>query len=280
MDKSEKKSGKGLKVLAVLLLIISFGLIGSGVYLKFMNDNKKEEPKEEVIDEPIITEEELDIESDEVVSLFNLLQLNNITNPMVSTDIKDYYFTKNDINDDLKLYLGISTLDKVVNFDVTSNTPIEIEVKEIEDNILKIFDSEREDKTYKDLTLNNSLVAKYKSETNKYSIEVSNTEVTDKSQYYGEVVSANKEGDIITLVIRTYYASYEDIDNNPNTPSVFNLYKDSTKSEKISEIVEGYTELPKIKDLSIEENKFQDYKFIFTSSNDGYKLTSFNKVTK
>ena len=40
MDKSEKKSGKGLKVLAVLLLIISFGLIGSGVYLKFMNDNK------------------------------------------------------------------------------------------------------------------------------------------------------------------------------------------------------------------------------------------------
>lgn len=280
MDKSEKKSGKGLKVLAVLLLIISFGLIGSGVYLKFMNDNKKEEPKEEAIEEPIITEEELDIESDEVVSLFNLLQLNNITNPMVSTDIKDYYFTKNDINDDLKLYLGISTLDKVVNFDVTSNTPIEIEVKEIEDNILKIFDSEREDKTYKDLTLNNSLVAKYKSETNKYSIEVSNTEVTDKSQYYGEVISANKEGDIITLVIRTYYASYEDIDNNPNTPSVFNLYKDSTKSEKISEIVEGYTELPKIKDLSIEENKFKDYKFIFTSSNDGYKLTSFNKVTK
>lgn len=280
MDKSEKKSGKGLKVLAVLLLIISFGLIGSGVYLKFMNDNKKEEPKEEVIDEPIITEEELDIESDEVVSLFNLLQLNNITNPMVSTDIKDYYFTQKDINDDLKLYLGISTLDKVVNFNVTSNTPIEIEVKEIEDNILKIFDSEREDKTYKDLTLNNSLVAKYKSETNKYSIEVSNTEVTDKSQYYGEVVSANKEGNIITIVIRTYYASYEDIDNNPNTPSVFNLYKDSTKSEKISEIVEGYTELPKIKDLSIEENKFQDYKFIFTSSNDGYKLTSFNKVTK
>lgn len=280
MDKSEKKSGKGLKVLAVLLLIISFGLIGSGVYLKFMNDNKKEEPKEEAIEKPIITEEELDIESDEVVSLFNLLQLNNITNPMVSTDIKDYYFTKNDINDDLKLYLGISTLNKVVNFDVTSNTPIEIEVKEIEDNILKIFDSEREDKTYKDLTLNNSLVAKYKSETNKYSIEVSNTEVTDKSQYYGEVVTANKEGDIITLVIRTYYASYEDIDNNPNTPSVFNLYKDSTKSEKISEIVEGYTELPKIKDLSIEENKFQDYKFIFTSSNDGYKLTSFNKVTK
>lgn len=280
MDKSEKKSGKGLKVLAVLLLIISFGLIGSGVYLKFMNDNKKEEPKEEVIEEPTITEEELDIESDEVVGLFNLLQLNNITNPMVSTDIKDYYFTQKDINDDLKLYLGISTLDKVVNFDVTSNTPIEIEVKEIEDNILKIFDSEREDKTYKDLTLNNSLVAKYKSETNKYSIEVSNTEVTDKSQYYGEVVSANKEGDIITLVIRTYYASYEDIDNNPNTPSVFNLYKDSTKSEKISEIAEGYTELPKIKDLSIEENKFQDYKFIFTSSNDGYKLTSFNKVTK
>lgn len=280
MDKSEKKSGKGLKVLAVLLLIISFGLIGSGVYLKFMNDNKKEEPKEEVIEEPIITEEELDIESDEVVGLFNLLQLNNITNPMVSTDIKDYYFTQKDINDDLKLFLGISTLDKVVNFDVTSNTPIEIEVKEIEDNILKIFDSEREDKTYKDLTLNNSLVAKYKSETNKYSIEVSNTEVTDKSQYYGEVVSANKEGDIITLVIRTYYASYEDIDNNPNTPSVFNLYKDSTKSEKISEIVEGYTELPKIKDLSIEENKFKDYKFIFTSSNDGYKLTSFNKVTK
>lgn len=280
MDKSEKKSGKGLKVLAVLLLIISFGLIGSGVYLKFMNDNKKEEPKEEAIEKPIITEEELDIESDEVVSLFNLLQLNNITNPMVSTDIKDYYFTQKDINDDLKLYLGISTLNKVVNFDVTSNTPIEIEVKEIEDNILKIFDSEREDKTYKDLTLNNSLVAKYKSETNKYSIEVSNTEVTDKSQYYGEVVSANKEGDIITLVIRTYYASYEDIDNNPNTPSVFNLYKDSTKSEKISEIAEGYTELPKIKALSIEENKFQDYKFIFTSSNDGYKLTSFNKVTK
>lgn len=280
MDKSEKKSGKGLKVLAVLLLIISFGLIGSGVYLKFMNDNKKEEPKEEAIEKPIITEEELDIESDEVVGLFNLLQLNNITNPMVSTDIKDYYFTQKDINDDLKLYLGISTLDKVVNFDVTSNTPIEIEVKEIEDNILKIFDSKREDKTYKDLTLNNSLVAKYKSETNKYSIEVSNTEVTDKSQYYGEVVSANKEGDIITLVIRTYYASYEDIDNNPDTPSVFNLYKDSTKSEKISEIVEGYTELPKIKDLSIEENKFQDYKFIFTSSNDGYKLTSFNKVTK
>lgn len=280
MDKSEKKSGKGLKVLAVLLLIISFGLIGSGVYLKFMNDNKKEEPKEEAIEKPIITEEELDIESDEVVSLFNLLQLNNITNPMVSTDIKDYYFTQKDINDDLKLFLGIATLDKVVNFDVTSNTPIEIEVKEIEDNILKIFDSEREDKTYKDLTLNNSLVAKYKSETNKYSIEVSNTEVTDKSQYYGEVVSANKEGDITTLVIRTYYASYEDIDNNPNTPSVFNLYKDSTKSEKISEIAEGYTELPKIKDLSIEENKFQDYKFIFTSSNDGYKLTSFNKVTK
>lgn len=280
MDKSEKKSGKGLKVLAVLLLIISFGLIGSGLYLKFMNDNKKEEPKEEVIDEPIITEEELDIESDEVVGLFNLLQLNNITNPMVSTDIKDYYFTQNDINDDLKLYLGISTLDKVVNFDVTSNTPIEIEVKEIEDNILKIFDSEREEKTYKDLTLNNSLVAKYNSETNKYSIEVSNTEVTDKSQYYGEVVFANKEGDIITIVIRTYYASYEDIDNNPDTPSVFNLYKDSTKSEKISEIVEGYTELPKIKDLSIEANKFQDYDFIFTSFDDGYKLTSFNKVTK
>lgn len=280
MDKSEKKSGKGLKVLAVLLLIISFGLIGSGVYLKFMNDNKKEEPKEEAIEKPIITEEELDIESDEVVSLFNLLQLNNITNPMVSTDIKDYYFTQKDINDDLKLFLGISTLDKVVNFDVTSNTPIEIEVKEIEDNILKIFDSEREDKTYKDLTLNNSLVAKYKSETNKYSIEVSNTEVTDKSQYYGEVVSANKEGDLITLVIRTYYASYEDIDNNPNTPSVFNLYKDSTKNEKISDKAEGYTELPKLKDISIDENKFQDYKFIFNSSTDGYKLTSFNKVTK
>lgn len=280
MDKSEKKSGKGLKVLAVLLLIISFGLIGSGLYLKFMNDNKKEEPKEEVIEEPIITEEELDIDSDEVVSLVNLLQLTNITNPMVSTDIKDYYFTQNDINDDLKLYLGISTLDKVVNFDVNSTTPIEIEVKEIEDNILKIFDSEREDKTYKDITLNDSLVAKYNGETNKYSIEVSNTEVTDKSQYYGEVVSAKKEGDIITLVIRTYYASYEDIDNNPETPSVFNLYKDSTKSEKISEIAEGYTELPKIKDTSIDENKFQDYEFIFTSSVDGYKLTSFNKVTK
>lgn len=280
MDKSEKKSGKGLKVLAVLLLIISFGLIGSGVYLKFMNDNKKEEPKEEAIEKPTITEEELDIESDEVVSLFNLLQLNNITNPMVSTDIKDYYFTQKDINDDLKLFLGIATLDKVVNFDVTSNTPIEIEVKEIEDNILKIFDSEREDKTYKDLTLNNSLVAKYNGETNKYSIEVSNTEVTDKSQYYGEVVSANKEGDIITIVIRTYYASYEDIDNNPNTPSVFNLYKDSTKNEKISDKAEGYTELPKLKDISIDENKFQDYKFIFTSSTNGYKLTSFNKVTK
>ncbi|MGN0973679.1 MAG: hypothetical protein ACI4OT_02935 [Bacilli bacterium] len=280
MNKSEKKSGKGLKVLAVLLLIISLCLIGSGVYLKFMNDNKKEEPKEEVIEEPIITEEELDIDSDEVVSLFNLLQLNNITNPVVSSDIKDYYFTKNDINDDLKLYLGISTLDKVVNFDVNSTTPIEIEVKDIEDNILKIFDSERTDKTYKDFTLNNSLVAKYNSETNKYSIEVSNTEVTDKSQYYGEVVSAKKEGDIITLVIRTYYASYEDIDNNPETPSVFNLYKDSTKSEKISEIAEGYTELPKIKDTSIDENKFQDYEFIFTSSTDGYKLTSFNKVTK
>lgn len=281
MDKKEKKPGKGLKIFAVLLLILSLGFIGSGVYLLYKDNNKKEEVKEEVVEkEPEVIEEDLDITSEEVIGLFNKLQIERITDSLVGEEVKDYYFEKEVINDDLKLFLALVNTGKVGSYQAGSTDVVEIDVKDVETEVLSLFEEARTDAAYKDLNLGNGVEAKFNAETKKYTLSSALNSVVDQSKYYGELYSAKKVGDEITLTVKTYYASYEDIDNNAATPSVFNLYKDSTKSEKISEVEGGYEALPKIKDTNIDEAKFQDYQFTFKKADDIYKFMSFQKVTE
>lgn len=281
MDKKEKKPGKGLKIFAVLLLILSLGLIGSGVYLLYMDNNKKEEIQEKPVEkEPEIVEEELDITSEEVVGLFNQLQLERITDSLVGEGVRDYYFSKEEINDDLKLFLALVNMGKVSNYKAGSTDVVEISVEDVETEIVALFNETRTDATYKDLNLGNGVEAKFNTETKKYTLSSVLNSVVEQSKYYGELFSAKKVGDEVILTIKTYYASYEDIDNNAATPSVFNLYKDSTKSEKISEVESGYQALPKIKDTNIDETKFQDYQFTFKLVDNEYKFIAFQKVVK
>lgn len=281
MDKKEKKPGKGLKIFAVLLLIISLGLIGSGVYLLYMDNNKKKEIQEKPVEkEPEIVEEDLDITSEEVIGLFNQLQVERITDSLVGEEVRDYYFSKEEINDDLKLFLALVNMGKVSNYKAGSTDVVEISVEDVETEIVALFNETRTDATYKDLNLGNGVEAKFNTETKKYTLSSVLNSVVEQSKYYGELFSAKKVGDEVILTIKTYYASYEDVDNNAATPSVFILYKDSTKSEKISEVESGYSTLPKIKDTNIDETKFQDYQFTFKSIDNGYKFISFQKVAE
>lgn len=270
MANKEKKqsSGKGLKLFAVLLLIVSLGLIGYGVYtlstIEIVSDINEEE---ETVDENAV--EELDIKSDDVVHLFNQLSINGISAPGVDDSVKDFYYTKTEINDDLKLYLAFMSNDKVKNYKDGEN--IVIPVSELEETISLMFETARTD-DYKNMNLGKGLIATYDANAKSYTIS-SIGEIPDESKYYGEITSATKEDGNIVITVNVYYASLEQGENNA---AVYKIYKDSNKKEALSE--ETYDALPEISKLSSEN--MDSYTFTYTSVDDVYKLSSFKKVTK
>lgn len=269
MAKEKKTSnGKGLKIFAILLLIISFGCIGFGVYA-LLNTTPVEDKAGEVDESTEGTVEELDVKSDEVINLYTQLAFNEISVYGVDDSVKDFYYTKKEINDDLKLFLSLITNEKVKNY--KDGESVVVPTSELEETITSMFETARSD-DYKNMYLGQGLQATYDANAKNYTIS-SIGDIKDDSKYYGEVTSATKEDSSIKLTITTYYASLEQGEDNK---AVYKLFKDSTKKDTLSE--ESYEALPEIS--KVTSDKMDSYIFVFSAIDDGYKFTSFEKVVK
>lgn len=264
---NNSKGGKGLKVFATLLLIISLGLIGAGVYLnmnaKPKTDNKKETKKEETTKtEDVI----LDISSTEIKDLFEKLSFNDISVSEVDDSVKDFYQTKTDINDDLKLYLALMADEKVRNYE--EGQEVTIATADLETTINTLFESPRTD-DYKNMNLGMGKVATYDAASKSYSISILG-DIVDGSKYYGELYSAVKNGTTIRIIVQSYYASLE----QGESETAYKIYKDSKKETALSE--ETYQELPGISTL--DAKNLDSYEFTFTETDGTYRFTSFQKT--
>ena len=266
-DKSSN-NGKGLKVFATLLLLIALGCIGAGVYL-YMNQETVQEPVEEEVETPAEPESiELDIASQEVVTLFAELAFNEISLPGADDTIKDFYEVKTEVNDDLKLYLALMANDKVKNFE--AGQTVSVPTSELEQSITNMFEAPRAE-DYKNMNLGEGKVATFDANANAYTISLVG-EIPDDSKYHGELYSAVKSDNKIIITVKVYYASLEQGDNGP----VYKVYTNSKKEKAVSE--EAYKELPAVSSLTVDD--LDTYEFEFSQIDESYKLTSFKKVEK
>lgn len=264
--KEKKKRNIG----SIILLIIAIGLIGVGSYLMYTDKLKVTEDDSESKNK--IVEEKLDVKNEDVKNALSILQLENISNEYVG-DLKDFYYNNDSISDDLKLFLILYTFDDIEKVKAGEISELTITVDEIKTNSLNIFEKEIDEKNYKTISLADGLVANWNEDKKEYSIVKSGEEKPKDSRYYGELVSAIKFDNQIILTVKSFYASLE---SNGDGESIYVLYSNSDKQNKVSE--KEYEDIPKISDSNINKDSLGQYQFIFKDVKGKYKFDSFVKT--
>lgn len=268
--------------LLVLLMIIIVAGTGCAIYYQVDRFNKKtevdtktsEEQKEEKTEEKA---EKLDVNSEQVTSLMKKV---DVVNDFYSTGeqmqgyfyIKDKY-TKNEIDDTIKLLIGLNSIDLKNRFERTNEYElgtVKLTALEVRNSIENVFGK---DITYNDVKEKITMpfcavgAVTFNSEDNSYLITEPGCGGTLNPYYSTKIISATKYENRIEIEEKAIYIT-------ANTENENNITTNIYKANKTDLIAENIT----TSDYDQYFDKTDSYKYTFKLEDENYYFESVEKI--
>lgn len=270
---------KSFVVILILLILVILGLVcyiayDKGAFDAFVKKEPKTKEKKQNVEEKVIEakEEELDVNSSEVV---NLVKYFDILNDKISTTSDDMFarmyksdkVTPDDLSDSEKGYIAISNIVEL------SSASQEISAIDVENMVKKIFGNVNY--TNGDIPAYGCAFGKisYIASSNNY--KTSDTGcggVCDPNVQY-KIVKAVKNGDIINITVAIAYVDCDIREINGITEVYSLFYSDLNAQNKVYED-------PKSGNFNFDKYINNTTKYTYTFKQDGNNNYVFTKVEK
>ena len=266
------------KFLLVILMIIIIVLTGCSIYYQIDRFNKKEKTSVKGnIEKPKEKVERLNTDSEEVTKLMNSINSVNKNISINGEDKMGYFYLKdsykqNEIDDSIKLLLGLNTFDLNQLYQVDNKAILSAE--EVKTSIKNIFGP---NVTYNDVikldTCNEKIaITTFDSTSNNYTVLAPACGGTLLPYYKTKIMSAAKYDDRIEIKEKAIYVV-------PNLQDMNNMTSNIYKANKL-ELISENTNVDNGSEEEYEKyfEKTDTYKYIFKLENENYYFESVEKI--